>query len=60
MVVLRAPQVTTELGDHLGGTLAFMFETRYLLEPTAYAQSSPALDRDYDAAWSGFTKAKLP
>jgi homogentisate 1,2-dioxygenase len=46
--------------QYLDGTLAFMFETRYLLEPTAWAQSSPALDRDYDAAWSGFEKGKLP
>ena len=53
--------VTAELSpQYVDGTLAFMFETRYLLEPTAFAQSSPALDRDYDAAWSGFEKAPLP
>ena len=53
--------VAAELSpQYVDGTLAFMFETRYLFEPTAFAQSSPALDRDYDAAWSGFEKAPLP
>ena len=44
---------------HLGDTLAFMFESRYLFEPTAYALASPTLDKDYDAAWAGFEKATL-
>ena len=53
--------VAAKLEPHyLANTLAFMFETRYLLEATAYAQSSPALDREYDAAWDGFEKAALP
>ena len=43
---------------YLDGTLAFMFESRYAYEPTAAAMSSPALDRDYDAAWSGFEPAR--
>ena len=38
-------------------TLAFMFESRYLFEPTAYALASPTLDQDYDEAWAGFDKA---
>ncbi|HEX3062859.1 MAG TPA: homogentisate 1,2-dioxygenase [Usitatibacter sp.] len=46
--------------QHLGATLAFMFESRYLFEPTALAMSTPALDRGYDAAWNGFRKANLP
>jgi len=45
--------------QHLGATLAFMFESRYLFEPTALAMSTPALDRGYDAAWNGFRKANL-
>ena len=53
--------VAAKLEPHyLGGTLAFMFESRHLLEPTAFAQSSSALDGDYDAAWGGFERAKLP
>lgn len=46
--------------QYLGDTLAFMFESRYFFEPTAHALDSPALDREYDAAWSGFEKASLP
>jgi homogentisate 1,2-dioxygenase len=41
-------------------TLAIMFESRYLFEPTAFALGVPTLDREYDAAWSGFPKARLP
>jgi homogentisate 1,2-dioxygenase len=44
--------------QYLGGTLAFRFEGRDVFEPTAHALASPALDLDYDAAWSGFEKAK--
>jgi homogentisate 1,2-dioxygenase len=42
---------------YLKDTLAFMFESRYVFEPTAHAMSSPALDKGYDDAWSGFPKA---
>jgi homogentisate 1,2-dioxygenase len=45
--------------QYLGDTLAFMFESRYLFEPTAHAMGSATLDKDYDAAWSGFEKATL-
>ncbi len=41
-------------------TLAIMFESRYLFEPTAFALSSDTLDKKYDSAWSGFDKASLP
>ena len=36
-------------------SLAFMFETCYVLVPTAFALETPALQSDYDAVWSGFT-----
>ena len=45
--------------QYLANTLAFMFESRYVFEPTAYAMSSPALDREYDAAWKGFVKGNV-
>jgi homogentisate 1,2-dioxygenase len=49
--------VAVELAPRrLESTLAFMFESRYVLAPTAYALASPALERDYDAVWSGFPK----
>jgi homogentisate 1,2-dioxygenase len=44
---------------YLADTLAFMFESRYLFEPTAYAMQSPEADREYDRVWSGFAKATL-
>ena len=45
--------------QYLDGTLAFMFESRYVYEPTTAAMASPSLDRDYDAAWSGFAPSSL-
>ena len=41
-------------------TLAFMFESRYVLAPTAFALTTAALQADYDAAWRGFTAAPVP
>ncbi|MEO8846544.1 MAG: homogentisate 1,2-dioxygenase [Kofleriaceae bacterium] len=53
--------VAADLAPHkLTDTLAFMFETRWVISPTSAALGSPALQRDYDAAWSSFAKAKLP
>ena len=46
--------------QYLGDTLAFMFESRYIFEPTAHALALGTLDREYDAAWSGFEKASVP
>ena len=37
--------------EKLEGTMAFMFETRYPLIPTAYASSIPALQDDYPSVW---------
>ena len=37
-------------------TMAFMFETRWVLSPTRWAMESAQLQPDYDAAWSGFPK----
>ena len=53
--------VAVDLAPHkLTDTLAFMFETRWVIAPTRAALASPALQPDYDAAWSKFAKAKLP
>ena len=43
--------------QYLGDTLAFMFESRYLFEPTAHALNTPTPDNEYDRAWQGFPKA---
>ncbi|MGV7207547.1 homogentisate 1,2-dioxygenase [Oxalobacteraceae bacterium A2-2] len=39
--------------DH---TMAFMFETRDVLRPTAWALATPQLQPDYYQCWQGFTK----
>jgi len=51
-----APLVPHKIAD----TLAFMFESRLPLVPTAWAMATPTLQPGYDAAWAGFAKAQLP
>jgi homogentisate 1,2-dioxygenase len=41
----------------IADTLAFMFETRYVLRPTKFAIECDALQPDYDACWQGFRKS---
>jgi homogentisate 1,2-dioxygenase len=38
------------------GTLAFMFETRFVIRPTRFALETPALQQDYDSCWSDLPK----
>ncbi len=53
--------VRADLKPHkIESTLAFMFESRWVLRPTLHALRSPVLQHDYDACWSGFEKAQLP
>ena len=40
--------------------LAFMFESRYVFAPTAFAMSDALLQADYDGVWGGFGNASLP
>lgn len=50
-----------ELKPHkIDGTMAFMVETCWPYRPTLFALESDALQKDYDAAWGGFPKARLP
>ena len=39
-----------------GDTLAFMFESRYVIHPTSYALAAPQLQRDYPACWRGLVR----
>ena len=41
-------------------TLAFMFESRAIIQTTDFAMNGENLQTDYDACWEGFEKAKLP
>ena len=45
---------------HIDGTMAFMFESRWVIRPTRWAAESPLCQLDYDDCWADFTKAKLP
>lgn len=40
----------------LVGTLAFMFESRYIIRPTRFAMECPELQPDYYAVWQGLKK----
>ncbi len=42
--------------DYIRNTMAFMFETRRVIRPTAAAMSSSTLQNGYDEAWSGLRK----
>ncbi|MFN3352174.1 MAG: homogentisate 1,2-dioxygenase domain-containing protein, partial [Brevundimonas sp.] len=49
--------VQAELKPHkIENTLAFMFETRWVIRPTAWALETPQMQLDYDDVWTGFEK----
>ncbi|MDR7103068.1 homogentisate 1,2-dioxygenase [Croceicoccus sp. BE223] len=50
-----------ELRPHrITDTLAFMFESRWVIRPTRQAMTSPQRQDDYDECWAGFPQAELP
>ena len=50
-----------ELKPHkIDDSLAFMVESCWPYRPTKFALETDALQTDYDSAWGGFPKAKLP
>jgi homogentisate 1,2-dioxygenase len=42
------------------GSMAFMVESCWPFRPTAFAMETSSLQKDYDRAWGGFPKARLP
>ena len=44
----------------IDNTMAFMFETRWTVVPTAHAVTADHLQADYDAVWSGLTRNFTP
>ena len=53
--------IAVDLAPHkIDATLAFMFESRWVIAPTRFAMETEALQPNYDACWSDFAKAKLP
>jgi homogentisate 1,2-dioxygenase len=40
----------------ISDTLAFMFESRYIIRPTEFAMQTSALQKDYYECWQGLKK----
>jgi homogentisate 1,2-dioxygenase len=52
--------ISADLAPHkIEDTMAFMFETRHVIRTTRWAQNTPTMQLDYDAVWTGFTKADI-
>jgi homogentisate 1,2-dioxygenase len=59
-VASHADATAATLAPHkIENTMAFMFESRWVLRPTEHAMRTPLLQADYDGCWNGFTKAEL-
>jgi homogentisate 1,2-dioxygenase len=56
----RASRADTSRPVHITDTMAFMFETRSVLQPTRYALKSTLLEPHYDAVWQGLQKHFTP
>ncbi|MEO7495610.1 MAG: homogentisate 1,2-dioxygenase [Massilia sp.] len=52
----KASGADTRVPHKVDATMAFMFETRDLICPTAHALASPELQADYHECWQGFKK----
>ena len=52
----RALSADTTRPDYIGETMAFMFESRFVLKPTRAALQSPLRQQDYRRCWSGIPK----
>lgn len=56
----KASSADTGAPHKVADTMAFMFETRHPLIPTAYALASPLLQPDYQQCWAGIQKHFRP
>ncbi len=52
----KARHADTRKPDHITGTMAFMFESRYVIQPTRFAQQTDLLQQDYSECWQGLKK----
>jgi homogentisate 1,2-dioxygenase len=53
--------VAATLAPHkIDDTMAFMFESRWVIRPTRFAAEAPFIQPDYESCWTGFPKAELP
>jgi homogentisate 1,2-dioxygenase len=56
----RASHEDTTRPMRIADTMAFMFETRWIIRPTSYALQSPLLQSDYTECWQGLKKSFDP
>ena len=54
--VEKAERADTRIPEHVDGTMAFMFETRAVICPTATALALPQLQPDYPGCWATLPK----
>ena len=52
----KASHADLEQADRIADTMAFMFETGLVIQPTAQALAAANLDRDYAQCWQGLKK----
>jgi homogentisate 1,2-dioxygenase len=53
----RASGADTSVPTHIKDTMAFMFESRTVIQPTRYAfEGRPPLQKDYASCWRGLNK----
>jgi homogentisate 1,2-dioxygenase len=52
----KASRADTTQPERVADTMAFMFETRTILQPTPQALASPTLQHDYPDCWRGLKK----
>jgi homogentisate 1,2-dioxygenase len=52
----RASSADTTKADYLTGTMAFMFESRYVIRPTRFALDSAQLQPEYYRCWQDLRK----
>ena len=56
----KAGNADTRKPDYIEGTMAFMFEARNVIRPTAQAMDAVHRQRDYQACWAGLQKHFKP
>jgi homogentisate 1,2-dioxygenase len=56
----KASKADLSKPDLIADTMAFMFETRAVIRPTAQAIDSPERQRDYQDCWRGLARRFLP
>ncbi|MFT4179712.1 MAG: homogentisate 1,2-dioxygenase [Thermomonas sp.] len=56
----KASNADTSKPDYVTGTMAFMFEARNVIRPTAHALEATHRQRDYQACWAGLQKHFAP